>query len=139
MTFLGILDSMSRSVRQHEENSVNCGTCPVSMACAVSQGGNGWRFQCCGSTAVPVQGLLLIMDCNNNQFEVNNNSMLTNHCPLCAGDIVESAVRGNAENYRYVRTVHAVVPLKTRLDVWRARLPKAQEKVRQEQLRLGEG
>ena len=138
MMFLGILDSLSRSVRQHEENTVNCGTCPVSMACAVNQGGNGWRFECCGATAVPVQGLLFIMDCANNQFEKNKNAFRLNICPLCTADIVESAVRGNAENYRYVRTVHAAVPLKTRLDVWRARLPKAQEKVREEQLRLKE-
>jgi hypothetical protein len=138
MTFLNILDSLSRSVRQHEENTVNCGTCPVSMACVVSEGGNGWRFRCCGSTGVEVQGLLFVMDCNNNQFEVNKDVMRANVCPLCTGDIIESAVRGNAERYRYVRTVHAVVPLKTRLDVWRARLPKAQAKVREEQQRLGE-
>ena len=136
MTFLGILDSIRRSERQHTDNTVDCGTCPVTLACAISRGGNGWKFGCCGSTAVEInESTLLIVDCGNNHFEQNNETM-TMRCPLCTSDIVEWAERGNAEKYRYVHTVHARVPIKTRLDLWRARLPIAKEKIRQEQLRL---
>ena len=139
MTHLKIIDALWRSERQHKENAVDCGTCPVSMACAISRGGNGWKFGCCGATSVEVPGsnILLIMDCGNNHFEQNNETM-TMRCPLCTGDIVEWAERGNAERYRYVRTVHSRVPIKTRLDLWRERLPIAQEKIRKENLRLKE-
>jgi hypothetical protein len=139
MTQLRFLDVVQQSERKLKEHVVDCGTCPVSMACAISQGGTGWRFQCCGSTSVSIPGnTLYIMDCGNNQFEVNKDEFHRKVCPLCTGDIIESAVRGNTECYRYVPTVHAKVPLKTRLDVWRDRLPKAQQRVQEEKLRLKE-
>jgi hypothetical protein len=122
---------------KHAEN-VDCGTCPVTTQCAIAQGGNGWKFSCCGSTAVDVtinERRLLIMDCGNNHFEQNNQTA-TMRCPLCSGDIIEWAERGNTSAYHYVRTVHSKVPVKTRLDTWRERLPKAKEKVRKEQARL---
>jgi hypothetical protein len=131
---LALLESSEKKIR---ESAVDCGTCPVTMACAISKGGNGWKFGCCGATAVEALGsdVLFIMDCANNHFEQNNETM-TMRCPLCTGDIVEWAERGNAGKYRYVRTVHSTVPVRTRLDVWRERLPKAKEKIRQEQVRL---
>jgi hypothetical protein len=138
MMALKILDVLTTSEKKIKEGTVDCGTCPVSMACAISAGGNGWKFGCCGSTAVEVGvdgALLYIMDCSNNHFEQNNKTPAM-RCPLCTGDIIEWAERGNAEKYRYVRTVHSTVPVKTRLDLWRKRLLIAQEKIRKETSRL---
>jgi hypothetical protein len=138
MMALKILEVLTSDEKTLKNTAVDCGTCPVTMACAISQGGNGWKFGCCSSTAVEagVEGsLLYIMDCSNNHFEQNNKTAAM-RCPLCTGDIVEWAERGNAGKYRYVRTVHSTVPIKTRLDLWRKRLPIAQEKIRKENLRL---
>jgi len=131
LKILALLDLPEKKI-----SAVDCGSCPVTMACAISQGGNGWRFNCCGSTAVEVGGgKLLILDCGNNQFEQNREAPAM-RCPLCTSDLIEWALRGNAENYRYVRTVHSQVPLKTRLDAWLARLPIAKERIRKDEERL---
>lgn len=137
MIHLKILEVLRTPEKHLVESTVSCGTCPVSMACAVSQGNDGWKFSCCGSTSVEATGtgLLYIMDCANNHFQ-QRNTVTTMSCPLCAGSIVEWAERGNAERYRYVRTVHSKVPLKTRLALWRKCLPIAQEKIRVENARL---
>jgi hypothetical protein len=122
---------------KHTENVVDCGTCPVTTACAIGQGGNGWKFECCNATAVEQNGLLLIMDCGNNHFERLHDEE-EHKCPLCSGQIMEWAERGNAAQYHYVRTVHSLVPVKTRLDVWREGLIKARKKIAEEQARLKE-
>lgn len=135
LKILDLLDLTEKKI-----GAVDCGSCPVTMSCAISQGGNGWRFSCCGSTAVEVGGgKLLVMDCGNNHFELKRDEpILQTKCPLCSGDMIEWALRGNAEHYRYVRTVHSQVPLKTRLDTWRAHLPIAKERVRKDEARLKE-
>ena len=141
MTYPKILDVLKLTERKLDSNTVDCGTCPVSLACAASQGGTGWRFPCCGAAAVETlvdrQHLVLVLDCANNAFENTRSDAeySKSKCPLCTGDLIEWAVRGNTETYRYVRTVHAHVPLKTRLDLWRERLPVAQARVQAEDAR----
>lgn len=136
MTPLKILDVLQMPEKKIKESTADCGTCPVTMACAISQGGNGWKFSCCGSTAVETSEITYIVDCASNHFEKNEGSK-SYKCPLCTGDIIEWAARGNAWNYEYVRTVHSKIPIKTRLDLWRERLPLAQEKIRLERARVG--
>jgi len=124
-------------VEQAERSRVDCGTCPVSIQCAAGEGGNGWKFDCCGATAVHVDGLLLVMDCANNQFNKTEKTRGLK-CPLCGSDVMESYARGIADDHRWVPTVHAKVPIKTRLDAWRERYSKAIALVSKERERKNE-
>lgn len=94
---------------------VDCGTCPVSMACAVGAGGTGWTFDCCRSTSVRVGNQVYVLDCQRHSFEQCTMARECKACPLCSGDVVseEDAI------YRYVPTVHARFTPQERLHAWR--------------------
>lgn len=106
---------------------VDCGTCPVTLACAINKGGNGFVFDCCGSTAVETmddlgEPLLLLIDCQRHRLERRTpddayGQLAT--CPLCDGGIVDDVLLQLTTSCEWVPTVHSKVPIKTRLDVWR--------------------
>lgn len=100
--------------------TVNCGTCPVTMACAVGQGGTGYEFECCRSTGVvDAEGRMLAIDCTRHQFETRRVLPL---CPLCSGSIVDGALR-EVQHAFWVPTIYAKVPVGQRIEAWRRRLP----------------
>lgn len=116
---------------------VDCGTCPVTLACAIGQGGTGYVFKCCGSTGVETQGsdgesLLLIIDCARHAFrnphELAKSIGKDTTCPLCGGGIMDDVLLKLTAPCAWVPTVHARVPIETRLDVWRRAYPQAMER-----------
>ena len=116
LTFLQVIKMTAKEVVP-----VDCPTCPVSMACVAGIGGNGWRFDCCGSTGIPVENGTLFVDCAINRFERHHKVKDFPRCPVCSGgimEVIEAARRGELAsvgmNY-YLPTVHAVVPLADRL------------------------
>lgn len=112
---------------------VDCGTCPVTLACALDRGGNGFTFQCCGATGFLTSDeegeVLLMLDCGRHKFEVNNIVDSMPLCPLCSSVIVETTLEGLGTRSRWVPTVHAKVPWQDRIKAWRVELPRAQERV----------
>lgn len=107
-----------------ERSRVDCGTCPVSIQCALSEGGNGWRFDCCGAAAVEVHGaLLLILDCQRNAFPQREQALDAVACPLCEGDLVKGHVLEMTDHHRYVPTIHARHPPRVRLALFREMMP----------------
>lgn len=109
-------------IRQPVE-SVSCGECPVNMACVLEEGGTGWTFNCCHATTVRVEGVLLTLDCGRHNFEQSNDAKKWEKCPLCTGSIMEVVERakreGEKDPNRYVRTIHATVPLEDRIKLWK--------------------
>ena len=129
-----IHDVLHAPLEDVQATTVNCGTCPVSLQCLVGQGGNGYVYDCCKATAVDVvenggTHVLLLMDCKNHQFARQNVTKDKGRCPFCSGSIVLSDVLRINKNYRYVPTEHAAVSLKTRLALWKAKLPDAIKEV----------
>lgn len=111
---------------------VDCGTCPVSMACAVEQGGNGYTYECCHATGFVAQtedggAELLMIDCARHKFESNSEVADLPSCPLCSGDAVTIELLGLGTQARWLPTVHASVPARTRLAKFRETLPVAQK------------
>lgn len=117
---------------------VDCGTCPVTLACAIDQGGNGMTFECCGSTGFEtldeaVQPLLLIIDCTRHRFPGHDGPLRPEErptCPLCSGEIVDAVLLKLTDPCMWVPTIYAKVPVETRLDVWRRAFPAALERSR---------
>jgi hypothetical protein len=114
-------------VKDVEATCVDCGTCPVSIQCLASDGGNGWRYDCCGAVGIEVSEVLLIMDCEKNTFVQRERASDMKQCPLCSGDLVKGHVLGMSDHHRYLPTVHAKVPIKTRLALFHKTLPIAIE------------
>lgn len=112
---------------------VDCGSCPVSLACAVGEGSTGYTFNCCHSTAVEYgaevseEGIrtLLIIDCQNHGFEQNEYASECVSCPMCTGAVMETAHRELTDRHRYVPTVHAKFSVGDRVRVWRKALAAA--------------
>lgn len=125
--FLDLLDT------KRLPKPVDCGTCPVSVACAVNQGGNGYVFDCCRSAGFETtendERVLYIIDCQRHQFEQGERAKQCTLCPLCSGGIIEVVVRDSSQSNRYVPTVHAKVPLAERVRLWRTQLPEVKERV----------
>lgn len=124
------LDVVRNSVEATEAARVNCASCPVNMACMVGEGGNGWTFDCCHSTAFQLGEHLLVIDCGKHSFEQKEEAKKVKQCPLCSGEIMESDERDRrmsrgAARMRYLPTVHALVPIETRIETWRPALEKA--------------
>lgn len=117
------LDVIKEPIAKTEATRVHCGTCPVSMACMVGQGGNGWKFDCCGSTGFVFDKTTLVVDCAKNEFEQAAEAKKFKLCPLCSGGIMEVIVRSvnetGDENNRYLLTEHAKVPLAQRIELWK--------------------
>lgn len=111
---------------------VDCGTCPVSIACAAGEGGNGFTFNCCRSTAVEYSGVLLIIDCQNHAFEQSEIAKECTCCPLCSGGIMEVVARDLGNTNRYVPTVHAKYSVTDRVQLWRTSLVTARESIEKE-------
>jgi len=110
---------------------VDCGACPVTMACAIERGGTGWTFDCCHSTSVEVEGVIHIIDCQRHKFEQNETAKDCKVCPLCTGDVMVVALRdakGATTPNRYVPTKHAKVSLSERLRLWKKVLPEHRER-----------
>lgn len=119
-----VADLLKAKVNDVELTVVDCGTCPVSIQCVLSEGGNGWRYDCCGSAAVEVPGsLLLILDCQKNTFRQQERAEDMPSCPLCDGDLVRSHVLGMSDHHRYIPTVHAKAPPRVRLALFKKTLP----------------
>lgn len=120
---------------------VDCGTCPVTMACAINRGGNGHTFDCCGATGVVVENedaaTLLMIDCGAHKFERDDDYDST-QCPLCSSDALKAELLGLGTPARWVPTVHARVAAETRLTAWRTALPEAREYVEGLKRRKGE-
>lgn len=109
---------------------VDCGTCPVTLACAIDRGGTGFTFKCCHSTGFETtndlgEPLLLLIDCTRHRFEVYGELPT---CPLCDGGIIDDVLLALTEPCEWVPTVHAAVPVETRLDVWRKAYPAAMQR-----------
>lgn len=115
---------------------VDCGTCPVSMACAVGQGGNGFVFDCCHAVGYNAwedgEGVLYVIDCQNHGFEQVSLAKECFLCPLCSGGIMEVVLRDVSQSNRYVPTVHAKVPLAERVALFRKTAEEAKERIAEE-------
>ena len=126
---LAVIDDPASKIER-----VDCGTCPVSRACAIEQGGNGFTFSCCGSTGYETfdangDPLLLLIDCARHRFRGHR----PRHeelpvCPLCDGGIIDDVLNKLTDPCEWVPTVYAKVPVQTRLDVWRSQFPGAFER-----------
>lgn len=124
-----LLEILDASPEVVEDARVGCGGCPVGLLCAAGVGGTGWRFDCCGSTMVelPEQGIELIVDCARNGFHQRadvRDVMRGDMCPLCSGDVVETVLREldrGRSSARILLTIHARVPARERLRLWRRR------------------
>jgi hypothetical protein len=118
---------------------VDCGTCPVNLACAVGKGGNGFVFDCCHATAFEMmegeKRRLLVIDCQKHAFEQTELAKDCKSCPLCSGDIMEVVLRDVSQNNRYVPTVHAKVPLADRVKLFRTKLEEAKAILEEEKKR----
>jgi hypothetical protein len=115
---------------------VDCGNCPVNMACALGQGGNGYTFDCCHATGfqteVDGRTVMYLIDCQRHAFEQNRFAKMCKLCPLCSGDIVEVAMRDISQSNVYLPTVHAKVPVADRVRLWRDKLPQVRERLKAE-------
>lgn len=102
---------------------VDCGTCPVSMVCAVGEGGNGYVFDCCRSVGFETtengKRVLYVIDCQNHQFAQTSLAKECKLCPLCSGGIMEVVLRDIGHSNRYLPTVHAKVPVAERVALFR--------------------
>lgn len=87
---------------------VTCGTCPVSMQCAIGRGGTGYTCHRCHATAVQL-GLedVVIIDCTRHRFSTHAATHDASNlpCEMCTGYVATSPHRS------YVPTVHALVSL----------------------------
>ncbi len=124
-----IKDALAAERGAVQESRVDCGTCPVSLQCVTADGGNGWKYNCCGSAGVEAADgdgrVLLIMDCADNRFTQRSNASEIPTCPLCSGDIVKSDLLGMGDHHRFVPTVHAAVSVTARLQTWKKARPAA--------------
>jgi hypothetical protein len=124
-----IKDALAAERGEVQGSRVDCGTCPVNIQCVTADGGNGWKFDCCGSAAIEVADgdgrVLLVMDCAQNRFTQRENASEIRMCPLCSGDIVKSDLLGMGDHHRYVPTVHAAVSVPARLQTWKKTRPAA--------------
>ncbi len=119
-----------------EKTRVTCGSCPVNMACILGQGGNGWKFDCCGMTGFQMDdNVTVAIDCANNGFEQNADAKTWKKCPLCSGGIMEVVERARADGGRrsmYLLTEHAKVPLVERLELWKRKQAEARTRIAEE-------
>jgi hypothetical protein len=135
------LDVIKEPIAKTEATRVTCGTCPVSMACMIGQGGNGWKFDCCGATGFVLEGVgTLAIDCSRNEFEQNKDAKKYRQCPLCSGGIMEvverSSLDGGNDANRYLLTAHAKVPLEDRVKLWKDTHAAALTRIRDERDRI---
>lgn len=112
---------------------VDCGTCPVSMSCAVNKGGNGFVFDCCRSAGFEsTEGerrVLYVIDCQKHQFEQSSLAKDCELCPLCSGGIMEVVLRDASQSNRYVPTIYAKVPLEYRVRLFREKIEEAKARI----------
>lgn len=111
--------------RDEDVAVVDCSSCPVSLSCLTGRSGTGWRFDCCGTATMAIQGGFVFVDCQINEFRDERASSNHGPCPLCTGGIMEAVelARENpaaVENH-YLPTVHAKFPLAERLASLRRR------------------
>lgn len=119
---INFADVLVLSPAKIEKTRVNCGTCPVNMACILGQGGTGWKFNCCGSTGYVLDDATVAIDCANNAFEQNEDAKSWKLCPMCSGgimEVVERARKDGGHKNLYLLTVYAKVPLEDRLKLWK--------------------
>lgn len=109
---------------------VDCGTCPVTMDCAVEQGGNGYTYRCCDATGFQTvdedgQPILLMIDCTHHKFYRSEHTTQLPACPLCSGNAIAIAMLGVGTPARWVPTVHARFSIKDRLNAFKKATPAA--------------
>lgn len=125
-----IKDALAATVEELRATVVTCGTCPISLQCAVQRGGTGWRFTCCQSTGVNIggaddiyataleEGEVVMVDCARQRFH-RRPDIEARTCMLCSGKLASFNVLRGAERTRYLPTAYATVSLETRVDAWR--------------------
>lgn len=137
------IDAIDKPIAAVEKTRVDCGTCPFSLACIVGQGGNGWKFDCCGMTGFIVgdedNAITVAIDCQKNNFEQGAKAKTWTKCPLCSGGIIEVVERARRDegkdSNRYLLTVHAKVPLAERLELWKKKREDAIARIQEEHAR----
>lgn len=135
---ISFFDAVELPRAKVEKTRVNCGSCPVNMSCVLGEGGNGWKFDCCGATGYVLDEATIVIDCANNSFEQNAEAKTWKLCPLCSGGIMEVVERARKDGHHknlYLLTVHAKVPLAERLALWKERQAKAKTLIADEDLR----
>lgn len=135
MTFF---DAVRLPIDKVEATRVSCGTCPVNLSCVVGQGGNGWKFDCCGSSGYVLDDVTLVVDCANNGFEQLAKAKEHSLCPLCSGGIMEVVERAQADGGKrnlYLLTEHTRVPIADRIELWKRRQLEAQARIADERAR----
>lgn len=116
---------------------VDCGSCPVTLACAINQGGNGMVFACCGSTGFDTldeagRPLLLAIDCTRHRFFGHDDPLRPVErptCPLCSGKIIDAVLLKLTDPCMWVPTIYAKMSIETRLDAWSRAYPAALERL----------
>jgi hypothetical protein len=109
---------------------VDCGTCPVSMACAVEE--QTWSaVRCCNLVAIHghVTGNAILVDCARNKFSTGNlvNVVDTVKCSLCSGLAVDidKNNRDTSDTYLYeitwIPTIYANHDVAKRVEVLTSR------------------
>lgn len=120
------VEFVALALGDEEADPVDCGRCPVNLACAIGASGSGWTYSCCNATAAYIEGAPHIVDCGRHSFPSSHAAVKEcKLCPLCSGHIMLTAL--TRADMRYVPTVHAKVPLRTRLAVFRDGLLNARE------------
>lgn len=121
-----------------EKTRVSCGDCPVNMSCILGEGGNGWKFDCCGATGYVQDENTIVIDCAKNGFEQIAEAKTWKQCPLCSGGIMEVVERSRSDGGRknlYLLTEHARVPLVERLELWKKKQVEAKARIADENAR----
>jgi hypothetical protein len=110
---------------------VDCATCPINMSCLTGRSGTGWRFDCCGSAVMSLGVDTVMVDCQINEFRDDRRSTGFGLCPLCSGSIMEAVelarLTATVTKY-YLPTVHAKIPLASRLITLRERHQAAKDR-----------
>lgn len=140
ITFTAVLRLDDAALAALAAQAPACGTCPVALYCAAAMPVITYQFPCCGAIALDTRHGPCVLDCANHDFQTIPASV-KDLCPLCSGDIIEAELRatlGGKAQPRYLRTVHAIVPLAQRLATWRRREVQAHAKIKHEALLLQE-
>jgi hypothetical protein len=124
--------------RVHEDDivPVDCGTCPVNMACAVEEAATS-AVTCCRLVAVREHsgesGILI--DCDRNRFRAKHITLPSSvgGCSLCSGLIVNVAAYD--EGILWIPTVYAAHPVSERVKIMKREQVKVSERLSAEAAR----
>jgi hypothetical protein len=126
------------SGRVHEDDivPVDCGTCPVNMACAVGEEATS-ATTCCRLVAVREHSRKsgILIDCDRNRFRTRRITILSDTvvCSLCSGRIVNVAAYD--EKILWIPTVYAAHPVSERVKIMKREQVKVSERLSAEAAR----